>query len=58
MTDPNQRSEDSRPVDARPQDGWDGKQVRPIGAWVIGGFVTLSTLVMWTLVAVIFHVRS
>jgi hypothetical protein len=36
----------------------DTEAVRPIGAWVVGGFLLFATVVMWTLVAVIFQVRS
>ena len=32
--------------------------VRPVGAWVVAGFLLFATLTMWTLVAVVFHVRS
>ncbi len=32
--------------------------VRPVGTWVVAGFLLATTLVMWTLVAVIFHARS
>jgi hypothetical protein len=31
---------------------------RPVGAWVIAGFVLLVTLAMWGLVSAIFYVRS
>lgn len=32
--------------------------VRPVGTWVVAGFLLAATLVMWVLVAVIFHARS
>jgi hypothetical protein len=32
--------------------------VRPVGAWVVAGFLLFATLTMWTLVSVIFHARS
>jgi hypothetical protein len=32
--------------------------VRPVGTWVVTGFLTLVTLVVWVLVAVIFQLRS
>ncbi len=32
--------------------------VRPVGAWVVAGFLLFATLTMWTLVAVVFHARS
>jgi hypothetical protein len=34
------------------------RPVRPIGAWVIAGFVLLVTVAMWGLVAAVFYVRS
>jgi len=34
------------------------RPVRPIGAWVIGGFLLIATLTMWTLVALVFHASS
>lgn len=35
-----------------------GRPVRPVGAWVVAGFLLFATVTMWTLVAVIFHARS
>ena len=35
-----------------------GRPVRPVGAWVVAGFLVFATLTMWILVAVIFHARS
>jgi hypothetical protein len=32
--------------------------LRPVGAWVVAGFVLFATLAMWTLVSIIFHARS
>jgi hypothetical protein len=32
--------------------------VRPVGAWVVAGFLLFATLTMWTLVSVVFHARS
>ena len=32
--------------------------VRPIGAWVVAGFVVFASITMWALVAVVFYVRS
>ena len=32
--------------------------VRPIGAWVVGGFLLLAVLATWILVAVIFQARA
>ncbi|MCW8308721.1 MULTISPECIES: hypothetical protein [Acidiphilium] len=32
--------------------------VRPVGAWVIGGFLLFSILTMWGLVSYIFAYRS
>lgn len=32
--------------------------VRPVGTWVIAGFLTLASLVTWGLVAALFHARS
>jgi hypothetical protein len=51
--------------DADP-DGMDGvapsataeRRVRPIGAWVVAGFLLLATLTMWTLVSLIFYAYS
>jgi hypothetical protein len=34
------------------------RQVRPIGAWVIAGFLLFATLAMWTLVSMIFYAYS
>ncbi|HVY16175.1 MAG TPA: hypothetical protein VHB27_13200 [Rhodopila sp.] len=34
------------------------KPIRPVGAWVIAGFLTVAIVVTWVLVAVIFHARS
>jgi len=31
---------------------------RPIGGWVVGGFLLVAVLTIWTLAAVVFHVRS
>ena len=33
-------------------------EVRPVGTWVVAGFLLAASLIMWTLVAVIFHARS
>jgi hypothetical protein len=30
------------------------RRVRPIGAWVVAGFLLLATLTMWTVVSIIF----
>ena len=32
--------------------------VRPIGAWIVGGFLLLASLAMWGLAAAIFQARS
>ncbi len=32
--------------------------VRPVGTWVVAGFLTTATLVIWVLVALIFQARS
>ncbi len=32
--------------------------VRPVGTWVIAGFLLFATLVIWGLVSVIFQARS
>jgi len=32
--------------------------VRPIGAWIVGGFLLFASLAMWGLAAAIFHARS
>ncbi len=41
-----------------PPSGSDLPPPRPIGAWVVGGFLLAAVLTIWTLTAVIFHVRS
>ena len=33
-------------------------EVRPVGTWVVAGFLLVVTLVMWSVVAIIFHARS
>ena len=33
-------------------------EVRPVGAWVVGGFLLFATLTMWILATVIFQARS
>ena len=39
--------------------GPEGQQpVRPVGTWVIAGFLLFATLVIWGLVSVIFQARS
>ena len=35
-----------------------GKPVRPVGAWVVAGFLAVAIVVTWVLVAMIFHARS
>jgi hypothetical protein len=52
-------------TDADP-DGMDGvapsttadRRVRPIGAWVVAGFLLFATLTMWTVVSLIFSAYS
>jgi hypothetical protein len=34
------------------------RRVRPIGAWVVAGFLLLATLTMWTVVSIIFCAYS
>jgi hypothetical protein len=34
------------------------RRVRPIGAWVVAGFLMLATLTMWTVVSLIFYAYS
>ena len=34
------------------------RRVRPIGAWVVAGFLLLATLTMWTVVSLIFYAYS
>lgn len=34
------------------------REVRPVGTWVVAGFLVVATLVIWVLVAAIFYVRS
>jgi hypothetical protein len=39
--------------------GPDGQRpVRPVGTWVVAGFLLFATLVIWGLVSVIFQARS
>lgn len=45
-------------VAARPPDGLQQAPVRPVGAWVVGGFLVFAVLTMWILVSVIFMHRS
>jgi hypothetical protein len=35
-----------------------GRRVRPIGAWVVAGFLLFATLTMWTVVSLIFYAYS
>lgn len=32
--------------------------VRPVGTWIVAGFLLTAILLIWVLVAVVFHVRS
>jgi hypothetical protein len=32
--------------------------IRPVGAWVVSGFLVIAVVVIWVLVAAIFHARS
>jgi hypothetical protein len=34
------------------------RPVRPVGTWVVAGFLLFATLVIWGLVSVIFQARS
>jgi hypothetical protein len=34
------------------------RRVRPIGAWVVAGFLLFATLTMWTVVSLIFSAYS
>ena len=34
------------------------RRVRPIGTWVIAGFLLFATLAMWALVSIIFYAYS
>lgn len=34
------------------------EQVRPVGTWVVAGFLLTVTLAMWVVVAIIFHARG
>lgn len=34
------------------------RPVRPVGTWVVAGFLLFAIVTMWTLVAVVFQVRS
>jgi hypothetical protein len=44
------------PGDAAGPDGQ--RPVRPVGTWVVAGFLLFATLVIWGLVSVIFQARS
>jgi hypothetical protein len=44
--------------DSSLEDGAEQRPIRPVGTWVVAGFLVLATLAMWTLVAVIFQARS
>jgi len=44
--------------DADPAGAAAERPVRPIGAWVVAGFLTLATLTMWTVVSLIFYAYS
>ena len=32
--------------------------VRPVGTWIVAGFLVFSIVVIWTLVAIVFSSRS
>ncbi len=32
--------------------------IRPVGAWVVGGFLLVTILVVWSLVSLVFLTRS
>ena len=32
--------------------------IRPVGTWLVAGFLLAASLLMWALVAMIFHARS
>jgi hypothetical protein len=34
------------------------RRLRPIGAWVVAGFLLFATLTMWTVVSIIFYAYS
>jgi len=34
------------------------RRLRPIGAWVVAGFLLFATLAAWTLVSIIFYAYS
>jgi len=36
----------------------DEPPVRPVGAWVVAGFLTFTVVAVWILVALVFYVRS
>ena len=33
-------------------------RIRPIGAWVVAGFLLLATLTLWTVVSIVFYAYS
>lgn len=39
-------------------DEHDDLVVRPVGAWVVGGFLVFTIVLMWSLVSYIFSIRS
>jgi hypothetical protein len=47
---PQPQGDAARPDGQRP--------VRPVGTWVVAGFLLFATLVIWGLVSVIFQARS
>ena len=35
-----------------------GEPVRPVGTWVVAGFLVASIVIVWCLAALVFHTRS
>lgn len=34
------------------------RRIRPIGAWLVAGFLLLATLTLWTVVSMVFYAYS
>jgi len=45
-------------MNVRAPDGSAENPVRPVGTWVVAGFLAVAVVVTWVLVAMIFHARS
>jgi hypothetical protein len=45
-------------MNAPAPNGSAGRPVRPVGTWLVAGFLAFAVIVIWVLVAIIFHARS